>query len=87
MATLDTFGDVRRIYKEENLPFVFAGYPVTTMTPYRAEANAKAQGSIVLSSIYVLGATAITLSMIRDEGGLVSGDTAQVSVHINGRWK
>lgn len=87
IATLDAFGDVRHIYKNQALPFAFTNYPVAIMTLYQAEAYTHRQGAIVLSNSYVLGATVIRLSMIRDSGGLESGDTAQVDVYIKGRWK
>lgn len=87
LATLNTFGDTRHIYVNSMLPFPFVGYPITVMSLYRAEAYTYRQGSIVLSSVYEAGKSTIRLSMIRNEGGLASGNTAEVNVHIKGRWK
>lgn len=87
LATLNTFGDTRHIYVNSMLPFPFVGYPITVMSLYRAEAYTYRQGSIVLSSVYEAGKSTIRLSMIRNEGGLASGNTAEVNVHIKGKWK
>lgn len=86
-ANLDVFGDTRHIYKNEPLPFSFAVQPIVNMTIDTAEGYTYLQGAIVLSSSYTSGATVIRLSMIRDGGGLASGNKAQVNVHIKGRWK
>ena len=87
VITLDTFGDVRHIYCNAGLPFTFIEYPTVSMTISQAVAYEYTQGAIVLSEVYTVGASTIKLMMIRDEGGLASGNTAKVSVSIKGRYK
>lgn len=87
VITLSTFGDVRHIYLNAGLPFPFTEYPTVTMTLSQAVAYEYTQGAIVLSEVYTVGASTIKLMMIRNEGGLTSGNTAKVSVVINGKWK
>lgn len=87
VITLSTFGDARHIYLNAGLPFPFLEYPTVCMTLSQAVAYEYTQGAIVLSEVYTEGASTIKLMMIRDEGGLASGNTAKVSVFINGKWK
>jgi hypothetical protein len=85
--TLDTFGDARNIKCVAGLPFPFTAKPTVNMTLSEATAYEYRQGQIVLSEVYTVGESEITLYMIRSEGGLVSGNTADVSVNIKGKWK
>ena len=85
--TLDTFGDARNIKCVAGLPFPFTAKPTVNMTLSEATAYEYRQGQIVLSEVYSVGESKITLYMIRSEGGLVSGNTADVSVNIKGKWK
>ena len=87
VITLDTFGDVRHIYSNVGLPFPFTEYPTVGMTISRATAYSHTQGSIVLTEVYTLGESTIKLMMIKDDGGLASGNSAWVNVIIKGKWK
>lgn len=87
VITLDTFGDARHIYKIAGLPFPFTEYPTVTMTISQAAAYSYRQGAIVLSEVYTVGESTIKLMMIRNEGGLVAGNEAPVSVVIKGKYK
>lgn len=87
VVTLSTYGDVRHIYANAGLPFPFTEYPTVTMTISRATAFSYLQGAIVLSEVYTAGSSTIKLMMIRDGGGLASGNTATVSVVIRGKYK
>lgn len=86
ISTLDNFGDTRHIYKWEILPFALVDNPIVDMTIKSAESNAYTQGAMVSYS-YGVGELSIKLVMIKDAGGLTSGNTASVCVHIKGRWK
>ena len=85
--TLASFSDERSIYCYAGLPFPFIEYPTVSMTISKAVEYGYTQGAIVLSEVYLTGTNVIRLYMIRDEGGLVSGNTATVSVTIKGRYK
>lgn len=84
-----TYNDARSLKCVAGLPFQFDGKPTVIMTLSEATAYDYRQGQIVLSEVYTDSATTptITLSMIRNEGGLVEGNTADVSVSIKGKWK
>lgn len=83
--TLDTVEDARKIKCVAGLPFSFTAKPTVNMTLSEATAYEYRQGQIVLSEVYTVGKSEITLYMIRSEGGLVSGNTADVSVNIKGK--
>lgn len=85
--TLSKFGDTRHIYADVGLPFPFTESPSVSMTLARAVEYGYRQKPMVLSDTYIPGESTIRLSMIRDEGGFVSGNYAPVSVIIKGRWK
>ena len=85
--TLDTFNDARSLKCVAGLPFPFTAKPTVNMTLSEATAYTYRQGQIILSEVYTVGASVMTLYMIRNEGGLASGNTADVSVDIKGRWK
>lgn len=85
--TLAEFGDARSIKCVAGLPFPFTAKPTVNMTLSEATAYEYRQGQIVLSEVYSVGASTITLYMIRNEGGLADGNTADVSVNIKGKWK
>lgn len=85
--TLDTVDNARNIKCVAGLPFSFTAKPTVNMTLSEATAYEYRQGQIVLSEVYTVGKSEITLYMIRSEGGLVSGNTADVSVNIKGKWK